>query len=47
MTIPTDARAELNDRIRQIFAGKTFEAVSFPGAASPARDSLLAAQRSR
>ena len=25
------ARAELNDRIREIFAGKTFEAVSFPG----------------
>ena len=26
-----DARAELNDRIRRIFAGKTFEAISFPG----------------
>ena len=26
-----DARTELNDRIRQIFAGKTFETVSFPG----------------
>ena len=26
-----EARAELNDRIRQIFGGKTFETVSFPG----------------
>ena len=26
-----EARAELNDRIRQIFNGKTFDAVSFPG----------------
>ena len=26
-----DARAQLNDRIREIFAGKTFEAVPFPG----------------
>ena len=26
-----EARSELNDRIREIFAGKTFEAVSFPG----------------
>ena len=26
-----DARAELNDRIRRIFAGKTFEAIPFPG----------------
>ena len=26
-----EARAELNDRIRQIFSGKTFDAVSFPG----------------
>ena len=26
-----EARAELNDRIREIFAGKTFEVVSFPG----------------
>ena len=26
-----DARAQLNDRIRGIFAGKTFEAVPFPG----------------
>ena len=26
-----EARTELNDRICQIFAGKTFEAVSFPG----------------
>ncbi|MDE0024272.1 MAG: DUF499 domain-containing protein [Spirochaetaceae bacterium] len=26
-----DARAELNDRIRRIFAGKTFETVPFPG----------------
>ena len=26
-----EARAELNDRIKQIFGGKTFEAVCFPG----------------
>ncbi len=26
-----EARAELNDRIRQIFSGKTFDTVSFPG----------------
>ena len=26
-----EARAELNDRIRQIFHGKTFDAVTFPG----------------
>ena len=26
-----DARAELNDRIRRIFAGTTFEAIPFPG----------------
>ena len=26
-----DARAELNDRIRRIFAGRTFEAIPFPG----------------
>ncbi len=26
-----DARAELNDRIRRVFAGKTFEAIPFPG----------------
>ena len=26
-----EARAELNDRIRQIFNGRTFDAVSFPG----------------
>ncbi len=26
-----EARAQLNDRIRQIFGGKTFETVSFPG----------------
>ena len=26
-----EARAELNDRIRQIFGGKTFETVPFPG----------------
>ena len=26
-----DARAELDDRIRRIFAGKTFETISFPG----------------
>ena len=26
-----EARAELNDRIRQIFAGRTFDTVSFPG----------------
>ena len=26
-----DARAELNDRIRRIFAGKIFEAIPFPG----------------
>ena len=28
---PGDARAELNDRIRDIFGGKTFETVPFPG----------------
>ena len=28
---PAVARAQLNDRIRQIFSGKTFEAVPFPG----------------
>ena len=28
---PGDARAELNDRIRQIFNGKTFETIPFPG----------------
>ena len=28
---PAAARAELNDRIQQIFDGKTFEAVPFPG----------------
>ena len=26
-----DARAELNDRIRRVFSGKTFEAIPFPG----------------
>ena len=26
-----DARAQLNDRIRQIFSGQTFETVPFPG----------------
>ena len=26
-----EARAQLNDRIRGIFGGKTFEAVPFPG----------------
>lgn len=28
---PGEARAQLNDRIRETFAGKTFEAVPFPG----------------
>ena len=28
---PADARAQLNDRIRDIFDGKTFERVQFPG----------------
>ena len=28
---PAEARAELNDRIREIFGGKTFEMVPFPG----------------
>ena len=28
---PADARAQLNDRIRDIFDGKTFEAMPFPG----------------
>ena len=28
---PTEARAQLSDRIRDIFDGKTFEAVPFPG----------------
>ena len=28
---PGEARAQLNDRIREIFDGKTFEAVPFPG----------------
>ena len=28
---PAEARDQLNDRIRDIFAGKTFEAVAFPG----------------
>ena len=28
---PATARAELNDRIQQIFSGKTFEVVPFPG----------------
>ena len=28
---PGDARAQLNDRIREIFKGKTFDAICFPG----------------
>ena len=28
---PAEARAQLNDRIRQIFGGKRFEAITFPG----------------
>ena len=28
---PAEARAQLNDRIREIFGGKTFETVAFPG----------------
>ena len=28
---PSEARAQLNDRVREIFSGKTFEAICFPG----------------
>ena len=28
---PAEARVQLNDRIRAIFEGKTFEAIPFPG----------------
>ena len=31
MWMPGEARAELNERIRQIFSGKTFDTVRFPG----------------
>ena len=37
---PGDARAELNDRIRDIFAGKMFEIVPFPGGPFDVPDEL-------
>ena len=35
-----EARAQLNDRIRQIFGGKTFEAVAFPGGSFDVPDEI-------
>ena len=43
---PAEARAQLNDRIRNIFGGKTFETVRFPAARSTCRARWATAARS-
>ena len=41
-----NARAELNDRIRQIFDGKTFDTVFFPGGPFDVPDEVGSGRRS-